>query len=94
MEPLIQFVPFILIFVLFYFLIIRPQQTREKKHKQMLAELKKGDLVVTQGGIHGRVEGFTDNGDTVQVRIAEGVKVDVQRASITFLKKGGELVEG
>jgi preprotein translocase subunit YajC len=89
-----QFAPIVLIFVLFFVLIIRPQQQREKKHKMMLDSIKKGDLIVTTGGLHGRVEGFGDDGKVLQVRIAEGVKVDILRSSVSFLKKGNELVEG
>jgi preprotein translocase YajC subunit len=57
-----QFVPLILIFVVFYFLLIRPQQKKAKEHQNYLANLKKGDKVITGGGIHGQITGMTDNG--------------------------------
>jgi len=96
MDPaiLMQFAPIVLIFVLFFVLIIRPQQQREKRHKAMLDGIKKGDVIVTTGGLHGRVEGFSEDGKVLQVRIAEGVKVDILRSAVSFLKKGNELVEG
>ena len=94
MEALGPFIPLILIFGLFFLLIIRPQQQREKRHKRMLADIKSGDIIVTSGGLHGRVVGLSDEGKTLQVRIAEGVKVDISRTSVGFLKKGGELVDG
>ena len=89
---LAQFLPLIIIFVIFYLLIIRPQRVKERKHQQMLQELKKGDQVVTNGGLHGTIVGVQD--DIVVLRIAENVKVEVSRSAIAFLKKGGELIEG
>lgn len=96
MDPAIfmQFLPIVLIFILFFVLIIRPQQQREKRHKAMLDSIKKGDIIVTTGGLHGRVEGFAEDGKVLQVRIAEGVKVDILRSAVSYLKKGNELVEG
>ncbi len=75
-----QFIPLILIFVVFYFLLIRPQQKKAKQHQQFLNELKKGARVVTGGGIHGRITGLTDS--TVTLEIAEGVRIKVNRGSI------------
>jgi preprotein translocase YajC subunit len=60
----------------------------------MLAALQKGDLIVTSGGLHGRVEGTGDDGVVLKVSIADGVRVDILRSSITYTKKGGELIEG
>jgi|SaaInl4_135m_RNA_FD_contig_31_1570683_length_591_multi_4_in_0_out_0_2 preprotein translocase subunit YajC len=95
LGPIGGFLPFILIFVLFFVLIIRPQQSREKKHKAMLNEISKGDIVVTSGGLHGRVEDTGgDEATVLKVTIAEGVRVDILRSSITYTKKGGELIEG
>lgn len=85
--------PFLFIFVFFYVLIIRPQRQREKKHKELLESLKKGDLVVTSGGLHGSVEGFSDDGKVLHIKIAEGVTVKVLRSAVNFLKKGDELIE-
>lgn len=75
-----SFVPLILIFVVFYFLLIRPQQKKAKEHQQFLNNLKKGERVVSSGGIHGRITGLTDT--TVTMEIAEGVKIKVNRGSI------------
>ena len=70
-----QFIPLILIFVIFYFFLIRPQQKKVKEHKAMVESLKRGDKVVTSGGITGTVERLIDN-DKVEVEIAENVKVE------------------
>ena len=77
---LASFVPLILIFVVFYFLLIRPQQKKAKEHQKFLNELKRGARVVTSGGIHGRITGLTDT--TVTMEIAENVKIKVNRGSI------------
>ena len=74
------FVPLILIFVIMYFLILRPQQKRMKEQRNMIAELKRGDQVVTQGGIIGKITDVKD--DEVTVEIAQGVKIRVVRATI------------
>ena len=71
-----QFITLILIFVIFYFFLIRPQQRKVKEHKAMVENLKKGDKVVTSGGITGTIERVIDN-DRVEVEIAENVKVEV-----------------
>jgi preprotein translocase subunit YajC len=76
-----SFLPLILIFVVFYFLMIRPQQKRMKLHKEMLGQLRRGDRVVTQGGILGVVNKVVDDKEVV-VEIAEGVRVRVLRATI------------
>ena len=75
-----QFIPFILIFVIFYFFLIRPQQKKVKEHKAMVENLKRGDKVVTSGGIVGTVERIIDN-DKVEVQIAENINVEVVRAT-------------
>ena len=75
-----QFIPLILIFVIFYFFLIRPQQKKAKEHKIMVENLKRGDKVVTSGGITGRVERVIDN-DKVEVEIAENVKVEIIKSS-------------
>src|SRR5215467_9222428 len=79
---LIQFLPLVLIFVVFYFLLIRPQQRKAKNHKTMLDALRRGDRVVTGGGIIGTVA-RVDNPEEVTVDIAEGVRVRVLRSTIT-----------
>ena len=75
-----QFVPLILIFVIFYFLLIRPQQKKVKEHKAMVENLKKGDKVVTSGGITGTITRIVDN-DKVEVEITENVVVEVIRGT-------------
>ena len=75
-----QFIPLILIFVISYFFLIRPQQKKVKEHKAMVENLKRGDKVVTSGGIVGTVERIIDN-DKVEVQIAENINVEVVRAT-------------
>ena len=70
-------------FAIFYFLLIRPQQKKNKEHRQMLSNLKKGDRVVTSGGIHGRITGMDEN--TLTVEIAEKVRVKVTRGNVAGL---------
>ena len=75
-----QFIPLILIFVIFYYFLIRPQQKKAKEHKLMVQNLKRGDKVVTSGGIVGSIERIIDN-DKVEVSISDDVKVEVVRAT-------------
>ena len=75
-----QFIPLILIFVTFYFFLIRPQQKKVKEHKLMVEGLKRGDKVITTGGIIGSVERIIDN-EKVEVKISENVSVEIVRAS-------------
>ena len=75
------FIPLILMFVIFYFLLIRPQQKKAKMHKQMLGAIKKGDRVVSSGGLHGVITGISD--DVVTMEIAPKVRVKVSRGSIS-----------
>ncbi|WP_344696170.1 preprotein translocase subunit YajC [Sphingomonas rosea] len=77
-----QTFPFLLIFVIFYFLMIRPQQKRVREHQAMLAAVKKGDDVITAGGIRGRVTRVVDERE-VEVEIAQGVKVRVVKSTLT-----------
>lgn len=79
---LMSLLPLILIFVVFYFLLIRPQQKRMKQHKQMLSQLRRGDKVVTGGGIIGTITKVSDD-DQITVEIAPDVRVKVMRATIT-----------
>jgi preprotein translocase subunit YajC len=74
------FVPLIIIFAIFYFLLIRPQQKKAKQHKEILAALKKGDRVVSSGGLHGVITGLSD--DVVTMEISPKVRVKVSRGSI------------
>ena len=75
-----QFIPLILIFVIFYFFLIRPQQKKVKEHKLMVENLKRGDQVVTSGGIVGTVERVMDN-DRAEVMIGDNVKVEIIRST-------------
>jgi preprotein translocase subunit YajC len=75
-----QFIPLILIFVIFYFFLIRPQQKKVKEHKAMVESLKKGDKIVTSGGITGTISRIIDN-DKVEVEIADNVSVEVVRGT-------------
>ena len=79
-EGIVSIVPLILIFVIFYFFLIRPQQKKLKDHKAMVAALKRGDKVVTSGGILGDVERVLDN-DKIEVRIADNVNVELIKSS-------------
>lgn len=75
-----QLIPFVFIFVIFYFLLIRPQQKRAKTHQDFLSKLKRGDSVLTSGGILGTIEGLTDQFATLE--IANGVRIRIVRAQI------------
>ena len=88
--PLTQLLPFVLIFGIFYFLLIRPQQVQRRKTQEMLANLKTGDRVMTSGGIYGIITGFRDN--IVQLQVASQVKLDVSRSAITSVQ--GDESEG
>ncbi len=82
------FLPLIIIFAIFYFLLIRPQQRKAKQHKQVLASLQRGDRVVSSGGLHGVITGLTE--DTVTMEISPKVRVRVSRGSIAGIMKRGE----
>ena len=80
-SPLISFVPILVIFAIFYFLIIRPQQKQVKDHEAMLAGLKKGDRVLTTGGLYATILGF--KGDDIELRLADNMKVLAARGSVS-----------
>ena len=82
-----QFIPLILIFVIFYFFLIRPQQKRVKEHKDMVKNLKRGDEVITSGGIIGKVDRVYED-DKLEIEISDGVKVNVIKNTLqSHLKK-------
>lgn len=81
MEAFGQFIPLILIFAIMYFLLIRPQQKKLKEHQGMVAALRRGDQVVTQGGLIGKVSKIKDDKE-IEVELGEGIKVRVVRATI------------
>ena len=87
MSGVSQFLPLILIFAVFYFLLIRPQQQRQKETKAMLAALKRGDRVVTGGGILGTVQRVREGSNEVEVEIAPNLRVTVLRDTITSVIK-------
>ena len=84
MDPAIgQFIPLILIFVIFYFFLIRPQQRKAKDHKKMVEDLKRGDKIITRGGIIGTVERIIDN-EKIEVEISDNVKVEILRSDAEY----------
>jgi|TARA_Y200000002_G_scaffold336362_1_gene304462 preprotein translocase subunit YajC len=89
-QGIAQFIPLILIFIIFYFFLIRPQQKRVKDHKAMVESLKRGDEVITSGGIIGTVDRVMED-DRVEVVICENTKVQIIRSTITSLLKKEEV---
>jgi preprotein translocase subunit YajC len=83
-NPLINLFPLVIIFIIFYFLLIKPQKNKEKQHQQMLSTLNKNDEVVTSSGIHGTIVNVKDK--TVILRIDENVKIEIEKGSIAFKK--------
>ncbi|MAJ14424.1 MAG: preprotein translocase subunit YajC [SAR116 cluster bacterium] len=79
-------IPFILIFVIFYFLLIRPQQKKVKEHKNMVQNLKRGDTIVTAGGMVGKIVKASDNSEEITVEISKGINVNVVRHMVSDLK--------
>ena len=78
-------IPIILMFVIFYFLLIRPQQKKAKEHREMISHLKKGDRIVTSGGLHGRITAVTDT--TMTVEIADKVRVKIARGNVSQVQQ-------
>ena len=85
-QGIAQFIPLILIFIIFYFFLIRPQQKRVKEHKDMVASLKRGDEVITSGGIIGKVDRVLED-DRIEVILTDNVKVQIIKSTITSLLK-------
>ncbi|MFH1504823.1 MAG: preprotein translocase subunit YajC [Candidatus Omnitrophota bacterium] len=79
-----NFIPLIFIFLVFYFLIIRPQQKKQKEHKAMISNLKKNNEVVTVGGVHGVIVNIKDK--TFVLRVDENVKIEIDKSSVAYLK--------
>ena len=84
-NPLVRLFPLALIFIVFYFLLIRPQKQKEKQHQKMLEGVNKNDEVVTSGGIHGTIVAVKDK--TVTLRIDDNVKMEIEKNSIAYIKK-------
>jgi preprotein translocase subunit YajC len=81
----VNFIPLILIFGIFYFLLIRPQQQKQKEHQKMLSELKKNDEVITAGGIHGVVVNVKDS--SVVLKVDENVRIEVEKSHVSQITK-------
>ena len=92
-NAIAQFIPLILIFAIMYFLLIRPQQKKMKEHQNMVEALRRGDRVVTQGGIVGKVTKVKE-GNEIEVEIADGVKVNVIKTTIAQVLSKTEPAEG
>ena len=91
-NMLVQLLPFILIFVIMYFLILRPQQKRAKEHQELVKNLRRGDTVITSGGLVGKVTKVVDD-DQIEVEIADGVRIRQVRSMITGVRAKGEPVK-
>lgn len=84
-NPIISLLPLVLIFVIFYFMLIRPQQKRQKEHQNLIKNIKKNDDVVTTGGLHGTIVAVKD--DTFMIRVSEGVNIEIDRTCVAYVKK-------
>ncbi|MDD5027443.1 MAG: preprotein translocase subunit YajC [Candidatus Omnitrophica bacterium] len=84
-SPIINLVPLVLIFVIFYFMLIRPQRQKEKEHQKTLSNLNKNDEVVTSSGIHGTIVNVKEK--TIILRIDDNVKIELERNCVAFVKK-------
>ena len=86
-------VPLVLMFVIFYFLLIRPQQKRAKQHQELIKNVRRGDIVVTTGGLVGKVTKAGDTDSEIEVEIAEGVRVKIVRGMLADVRAKGEPVK-
>ena len=84
-SPILQFLPLVVLFFIFYFLIIRPQQKKQKEHSDMISKLDKNDEVITVGGVHATVVSVGEK--TATLRIADNVKIEIEKTSITQVTK-------
>tara|TARA_B110000971_G_C19750927_1_gene381937 strand:- start:79 stop:363 length:285 start_codon:yes stop_codon:yes gene_type:complete len=89
-QGITQFIPLILIFIIFYFFLIRPQQKRVKDHRSMVEGLKRGDEIITSGGIIGIIDRVLED-DRIEVTISNDVKVQIIRSTITSILKKEEI---
>lgn len=98
MDMLGMLIPFAVLGAIFYFLLLRPEQQKRKQHQNMLENLTKGDEIVTNGGLHGKILGISSDKKIVVLSVGEvnnnEVKIQISLSAIAFLKKGGELIEG
>jgi len=90
--PLGTILPFALIFIIMYFLVMRPQRQKQRQHQELIANVRRGDTVVTSGGLIGKVAKVVDEGE-VQIELAEGVRVRVVRSMISDVRAKGEPVK-
>ena len=84
-NPILQFLPLVFLFVIFYFLLIRPQQKKQKEHADMISKVDKNDEVITSGGVHATVVSVGEK--TAMIRIADNVKVEIEKSSIQQVTK-------
>ena len=91
-DMLVSLLPFVLIFVIMYFLILRPQQKRAKEHQELVKNLRRGDTVITSGGLMGKVTKVVDD-DQIEVEIADGVRVRQVRSMVSGVRTKGEPVK-
>ena len=91
-SPIGGLLPFVFIFVIMYFLILRPQQRRVKQHSEMVKNVRKGDTVITSGGLVGRVTKVVDD-DQIEVEVADGVRVRQMRSMVSDVRAKGEPVK-
>lgn len=91
-DMLTQLLPFVLIFVIMYFLILRPQQKRAKEHTELVKNLRRGDTVITSGGLMGKVTKVVDD-EQIEVEIADGVRVRQMRSMVSGVRAKGEPVK-
>ena len=84
-NSVMNLVPLVLIFVIFYFMLIRPQRQKDKEHKMMLANLNKNDEIVTLSGIHGTIVNVKDK--TITLRVDDNVKIELEKNCVAFIKK-------
>ena len=85
-NPIVNLVPILFLFVIFYFLLIRPQKQKEKEHQKMLSCLEKNQEIVTTGGIHGTIVNVKDK--TLTLRVDENVKIEIEKNCVAYVKKG------
>jgi preprotein translocase subunit YajC len=91
-NMLVSLLPFILIFVIMYFLILRPQQKRQKQHQEMVKNVRRGDTVVTSGGLIGKITKVVDD-DQIEVEVADGVRIRQMRSMVADVRAKGEPVK-
>ncbi|MBN9262048.1 MAG: preprotein translocase subunit YajC [Hyphomicrobium sp.] len=92
-DFMIQLLPILLMFVIFYFLLLRPQQQRVKQHRDMVANIRRGDVVVTGGGIIGKVTRVKEGEAEIEVEIAENTRVRLMRGTVAEVRVKGEVAK-